>query len=209
MLLALDTSGPTLSVGLFRGGETLFEFGREIGRGHAELLRPTVENALESTGSHPRDLQRIAVCTGPGSFTGLRAGLAFARGLALATGACATGVGTMEVLAHRVENGGEPFVVVLDARRNEVFAQCFQEDGRPDGAPFRHRLDEPWPFGDRAVAGSGALLVASRTLPYDPVPRPAVIARLAAERDPERHPASPFYGRGADAKPQASAPVAT
>ena len=203
--LAIDTSGPTLSLGLFDGAQALAVMREEIGRRHAERLRPVLEELFDAAGLRPSDLTRIGVVRGPGSFTGLRVGLAFARGLALATGAKAVGVSTFEAIAPSVANDDAPFALVLDAKRGEVFAQRFDAHANTHGHPFRHPVESGWPFPDMALAGSGAALVGRDGLDFDPVPGVSVVARLADERDPDRYPPVPLYLRAADAKPQATA----
>ena len=101
LLLAIDTAGPDCAVALARSGaggaEILVRASERIGRGHAERLMPMIEAALRRSASVDfADLDRIAVTTGPGSFTGVRVGIAAARGLALALDIPAVGVGSLD-----------------------------------------------------------------------------------------------------------------
>jgi tRNA threonylcarbamoyl adenosine modification protein YeaZ len=149
-------------------------------RGQAERLLPMLEEMLAEAGATWRDLDGIGVVTGPGNFTGVRLGVAAARGLALALDIPAAGVSVFEALADRP---GTVTVTLVDGR--ERFAQSFR-DGVALGAPT------PAPEGTPAVPARA-----------DPV----VVARLAAAR--LRHtPPAPLYLRPADAMPSSDpAPV--
>jgi tRNA A37 threonylcarbamoyladenosine modification protein TsaB len=150
-----------------------------MARGHAERLLPLLAETLAEAGRGWADLDALAVCTGPGNFTGLRIGVAAARGLALALGRPAVGVDRFAALAE-----GQPgrVRIALDTGRGTVFAQDFR-DGRAEGPPA-------------AIAG-----------PADPGPGladPATLARIAAARlaaGAPLSPPAPLYLRPADADP--------
>ncbi|MEE2565436.1 tRNA (adenosine(37)-N6)-threonylcarbamoyltransferase complex dimerization subunit type 1 TsaB [Hyphobacterium marinum] len=134
-LLVIDTTGPACSVALRLPGAADRLVSETIGRGHAERLAPMVETLLAEAGILARDLDRIGVTTGPGSFAGVRVGVAFARGLSLATGAPAVGVSTLAVRARQADPTGERRVAIVhDARRGERVVQAFDR-GRPAGDP--------------------------------------------------------------------------
>ena len=128
LVLALDTAGSNCAVAVARpsvdGVETLARAEERIGRGHAERLMPMIESVLRATSVSFDDLGRIAVTTGPGSFTGVRIGIAAARGLSLALDIPAVGIGSLEALALPVcqANTEGTAVAILDARRGEVYA---------------------------------------------------------------------------------------
>ena len=156
-----------------------------------------------------KDLDRIAVTVGPGSFTGLRVGLAFAKGLALALDIPCVGVGTLEALAETVAGEAGLTCACIDAHRGQVYLQAFI-DGHaamaPDVLPVHTaaaRLAELWPGGPATLIGSGAPLLAgvisAARIEPDRLPDPVAIARLA-ER--VRSPAAPrpLYLRAPDAK---------
>lgn len=137
LVLAIDTSGSGCFAAVYDGGagELLACAGADIGRGHAERLMEFVDEALSASGRELGEIDRIAVTIGPGSFTGIRVGVAAARGLALALGKPAVGITTLHVVAEsaRLKQAGQPVLVVLDAKRDEVYLQAFDASGRPQG----------------------------------------------------------------------------
>jgi tRNA threonylcarbamoyl adenosine modification protein YeaZ len=128
VVLALDTAAENCAVALAESGDGLSVLARRseaIGRGHAERLMPMIGEVLAEAGLTYADLARIAVTTGPGSFTGTRIGVAAARGLALALGIPAVGVGVLDALIETARVDADGLVVaVLDARRGEVYAKA-------------------------------------------------------------------------------------
>jgi tRNA threonylcarbamoyladenosine biosynthesis protein TsaB len=207
IILALDTCVDACSVALAQDGRALAAISEPMQRGHQERLAPMVAEAFAAAGLKPDALDRIGVTIGPGSFTGLRVGLAFAKGMALALDRPCVGIGTLEALAL---SAGPGFVAAcLDARRGRVYLQAFA-DGRAVMAPdildidvAAARIAELWSGGPALVAGSGAPLIAgvlpSARTDTDRAPDPLVIARLAAKRDTSVPP-RPLYLRAPDAK---------
>ncbi len=126
LLLALDTASPTVSVALGRGGEALCGRSIELRRSSEALLRMVAE-CLDELGARIGDLEGVLALRGPGSFTGLRVGLASALGLHQALDLPSTAVPTLEVLATFAAGRGAagPVVAVVDALRGEWFAQGF------------------------------------------------------------------------------------
>jgi tRNA threonylcarbamoyl adenosine modification protein YeaZ len=204
MILAIDTSAAQCAVALLDGEAVSMRAPME--RGHAEALFPMIDAVLARAGAAYADLARIAVCTGPGSFTGLRVGVAAARGLALALGVPAIGVSRFEALA--AEAGG-PVAVCLAGGGSSVYLQLFEADGRQAGAPRllgAGALAAAIPAGIRRFAGDGAPRIAGEAgLLPEGLPDPEVIARIAAARAPGEPP-RPLYLRGADAAPPREAP---
>jgi tRNA threonylcarbamoyladenosine biosynthesis protein TsaB len=222
LVLALDTSGPCCAAALARmdGPEFRILASRteSMERGHAERLVPLVGELLGETGLTWSDLGRVGVTTGPGSFTGVRVGIAAARGLALALGIPAIGIGTLDALlgmAAGATTGTE--VACLDARRGEIYLfartagsePIAAEAMTPVAAARRLLADGVPPY---LLIGSGAALLAEaleREAPGSAVsilsdaraPDIAAVARLAAAAAPGRSPV-PLYLRGPDAKPQ-------
>ena len=130
MLLALDTSTEWASVALFDGTTVLAEETWHAQRRHAEELFPTIERLLGHTRTPLASLDRVAVATGPGSFTGLRVAIAAAEGIARGTGAALVGVSTLDVLAYPHASSKLRTCPLLPAGRNEFYAAFYQERNR-------------------------------------------------------------------------------
>lgn len=204
-LLAIDTTGADCAVALRMQGRPDIVACESIGRGHAERLAPMVRAVLAEAGLAPRDLERIGVAVGPGSFAGTRVGTAFARGLALSSGAVAVGIGNLAAIAHQLEDV-RPLAVLHDARRGEVILQVWTQSRVSE--PMRLAIaDAPASVralaGDAAtLAGSGAALLAAAGLAMrdDAAIDMTALLDLTARAEPSRAPASPFYARPPDAK---------
>lgn len=200
-ILSIDTCLAACSVAVLDGERVLAAVSEPMVRGHQERLATMVREAMGAAGLAFSDLDRIGVTVGPGSFTGLRVGLAFAKGLGAALGKPVVGVGSLEALAG--ERSG--FVVAaIDARREQVYVQAF-EDGRPLMEPAAVRAEDAVVEIRRlgapvALVGSGALLLAEdfplAGLEPDAVPDPVVVARIAARSEA---PPRPLYLRAPDA----------
>ena len=213
IVLGLDTAAPACSAAVLKDGEALAARSEPMLRGHQERLAPMVREIMDEAGLVFGDLDRIGATVGPGSFTGLRVGLAFGKGLGLALGRPCVGVGTLEALAAS-EPGADLTVAAMDAKRGQIYLQAFA-GGRavmaPDVLPVEiaaARLVELWSGGSVDITGSGAALLdgvlAGARLVARVAPDPAVIARLACDRPPA--PARPLYLRPPDAKPSVAAP---
>jgi len=211
-LLAIDTCLNACSVALDRDGESLAHASEPMQRGHQERLAGMTAEVMAAAGLAFADLDRIGVTVGPGSFTGLRVGLAFAKGLALALDRPCVGVGSLEALWRSLEpeTASGPVAAVIDAGRGRVYLQVF--DGAPLGAPdiveieqALARLAETCPHGELVLTGPGAGLLAP-ALPRARVdglqtPDPRAVARLARSAEPAS--ARPLYLRAPDAKVKA------
>ncbi len=129
-VLAFDTSMSACSVAVWQDNEVLAETSEMMVHGQAERLVPAIEQALKVSAVTYADLDKIAVTVGPGSFTGVRVGLATARGLGAATGLPVIGILTTEVIALEARRGkNQPVAVAIDARRAEVYLHCFTSNG--------------------------------------------------------------------------------
>jgi len=127
-ILALETTGSACSVALWRDGGVVARRFEAMTRGHAERLVPMIGEVLAEAGVTAEAVDRLAVTVGPGAFTGLRVGLATARGLALATGRPLVGVTTFEAIAHALpleSRRGRSLLVAVDSRRTELFLRLF------------------------------------------------------------------------------------
>jgi tRNA threonylcarbamoyl adenosine modification protein YeaZ len=133
LLLAIETAGSGCSAALLRGGEVLAAETRATRHGHAEALLPMVDRVARAAGIAPGALDIVAVATGPGGFTGIRAGLAAAHGIALAAGARLVGVTSFAAVAaasrkRGTGDGSERLLVAIDSRREDLYVQLFAAD---------------------------------------------------------------------------------
>jgi tRNA threonylcarbamoyladenosine biosynthesis protein TsaB len=190
-------------------------------RGHAEALVPLIAAVMSEAHMDFTELDRIAVTVGPGSFTGLRVGVAAARGIALATGKPAVGVTTLAALAAPfvAADGSKAVLAVINARHGRVYMQLFDPGGRSLLAPriastrdaIRTAMTSP-----THIVGNAARLIEEaliekawpddeqRRLLVSAVPAPDVawVARLGAAADDLTAPVRPLYLGDADAHPQ-------
>lgn len=214
-LLAIDTAANLCAAGLADAetGAILGADVRDIGKGHAEQLMDVIVRAMAEAGAQWPDLTRLAVTVGPGSFTGIRVGVAAARGLALALDLPLTGITTLEALAAetRAAQPDRPVLAALDARRGEVYVQAFDAAGAALDAPAAlpvaaaaQRVRQ-----DMALCGSAAAMLAEASAvsglvsgPLRAAPDIAFVAALAAARPPSQEKPKPLYLRAADARPQ-------
>ncbi|MEQ8357379.1 MAG: tRNA (adenosine(37)-N6)-threonylcarbamoyltransferase complex dimerization subunit type 1 TsaB [Kiloniellaceae bacterium] len=219
-LLALDTAGGSCSVALWSGDGVVARRFNLMARGQSERLVPMIAEVMAEVGWDFADLDALAVTTGPGGFTGVRIGLATARGLALARGLPLIGVSSFEVAAAAAspqERAGRRLLAVLDSKRYELFIQAFDADLRAVGPPAEIALEAlpaaaaPGPLvltGDAAAraapvleeAGRGDVLLAAAAGPAAAV----LLAERAALRDPARAaqtPVRPVYLRAPDVTP--------
>jgi tRNA threonylcarbamoyladenosine biosynthesis protein TsaB len=176
-------------------------------RGHQERLALMVQAVMTKAGLAFADLDRIGVTVGPGSFTGLRVGIAFAKGLGLALGKPCVGIGCLPGLAAS-ELGSGMVAAVIDARRDQIYLQIFA-DGEalmaPDAVSLEvaaARLVELWTGQGLTIIGPGAALLegvikGARLVVRDAVD-PVALARLASKA--EISPPRPLYLRAPDAK---------
>ncbi len=148
LILGLDTSAVTASVGLVRDGEVLCDFSLTGGLTHSEHLVPMIENCLDYCALTPAQIDAFAVSVGPGSFTGLRIGVSTVKGLAFAEGKPCIPVGTLPALALAMAASEGVVCPVMDARRGEFYNALFRcENGRlerltPDRAIAAEALKE-------------------------------------------------------------------
>jgi tRNA threonylcarbamoyladenosine biosynthesis protein TsaB len=205
IVLGLDTCLNACSVAVLDGPTVLAHHTALMARGHQERLAPMVQAVMAESGLSFDRLQRIGATVGPGSFTGLRVGVAFAKGLASALTIAAVGVGTLEAL---VADQPGLTAAILDARRDQVYFQVFESGVAlmaPDVLPLgtaAARLAELSHGRPVTLTGSGASLLAP-AFP-DAVTRapdgsdPRQVARLAAARSVT--PIRPLYLRAPDAR---------
>ena len=198
VILAIDAALSCCSVAVLEGEEVVAHLSEPMTRGHAERLAPMADEAMQAAGLPFAALDRIAVTTGPGSFTGLRVGLAFARALALALQRPCVGFSTLQVLALAEGSAGRRAAAI--AAPAGVFFALYA-DGAPEVAPAWMTLAGACAHLDGAqLAGPGAVLLGAASPGVNPAA--PVLARLAAHVDPALHPPQPLYLR----EPYAEAP---
>jgi tRNA threonylcarbamoyladenosine biosynthesis protein TsaB len=161
-VLGLDSAGNACSAALFGDGSVLARRFAAMERGQAEALLPMIAAVLEEARRPLASLDLIAVTIGPGAFTGLRIGLAAARGLALASGLPLFGITSFAAVAAQVtpgERAGRSLGVALDSKRAEIYLQCFAADGEAltEGALLPETAwRDALPAGPLVLAGDAA-----------------------------------------------------
>ncbi len=128
-VLALDTATNHLSLALMRDTSVLVEVGCEVKTGHAGLILQVIDEVLSKGGIKPEEIGLIAAGTGPGSFTGLRIGIATAKGLASAVGCPLAGVPTLDTIAQGALPRDMQVMPILDAKKGEIFCALYAADG--------------------------------------------------------------------------------
>lgn len=216
-LMVVDTALGLCTVGVFevdeRGARPLGVRSEPMVKGHSERIAGFARDAAAQAGLAFTDLDRIGVTVGPGSFTGLRVGLAFAQGLAAALDRPVVGVSALDALAASASEASE-VAALIDARRGQVYAR-FWRDGEADGVAEALTLEAA--AARIEVMGTGAVLIGSGAALFTEVsadmtilsldgPAPEALARLAAAAEPASAPARPLYLRAPDATPPTRLP---
>jgi tRNA threonylcarbamoyladenosine biosynthesis protein TsaB len=128
-ILALETSAKAVSAAVTEDGKVLCSGYQDTGLTHSRTLMPIVEHILKNTGLTVQDCDAIAVAAGPGSFTGIRIGVAAAKGLAFGADKPAVGVSTLAAMARNVAFADGLIVCAMDARRNQIYNALFAAKG--------------------------------------------------------------------------------
>lgn len=218
-VLVIDTALNLCTVGVFDVADgavrRLGLRSLEMAKGHQERLAGLARDAVGETDGGFGAIDRIGVTVGPGSFTGLRVGLAFAHGLGAALDRPVVGLSTLDALAASADGAATDNVgALIDARRGQVYAR-FWKDGAPTGAAealaletARGRVEAMGPAA--RLVGSGAALVADGLPGFEIIeavgPAPDALARLTAAADLAAGPAQPLYLRAPDATPPSRLP---
>ncbi len=216
-ILALDTALPAASICIIDGGAArpLVSEALPMDRGHAEALMPMVARAMAQVEGGFASLDRVAVTVGPGSFTGIRIGIAAARGIALARGIEAVGVSTLAAYAAPLlfEETDGIVAAAIDARHGHVFFTAYGPGGRVLTSPRILPLRDACRLlgaGRVRVVGSGAPLLKEEAAKIGcvitvvnaaPSPDIFAVARLGLAADPVNAPARPLYLKAPDVKP--------
>lgn len=217
LILAIDTSLGACSVCLWKDGHTLAEKSVETEYGHAQILVGLVQQALEIACLHFKDIDAIGVTCGPGSFTGVRVGLAAATGFGMALSKPVIGITTFDAIAASVQPTN--LAVAIDPHRDDSFVQLYKADGSKNGEPFSITPGEEQRLiptsGDISIAGNAAERIVSALAENEYIgrvklvdiktPTASAIASLTAARLPQAtlYPAHPFYFREPDVKKMA------
>ena len=218
-VLIVDTALGACSACVVEDGSLLGVRSELMAKGHQERLAGMVRDAVADAGGGFGALDRIGVTVGPGSFTGLRVGLAFAQGLGAALDRPVVGLSTLDALAVSIKPAGL-VAAVIDARRGQVYARLFR-DGRPLGGPEALSLETAAERIADAAAGAPPILVGSgaavlvEAFPERlgaavtarlPAPSPEALAYMAAMADPATALPRPLYLRAPDATPPTRLP---
>lgn len=219
-ILAIDTALEACSAAIFDAaqGSIVASDTQIMTRGHAEALMPLIASVIDKSGVDFPELDRIVVTVGPGSFTGLRVGIAAARGIALAAKKPVVGVTTLAALAasYIAADPSAPVAATIDGRHQHVYFQLFGAGGNtllaPRIIPLQDAVDAAVGASARLV-GSGARMMADAW--PDLAIRPLIderrapdigwVARIGADAIADRSPPKPLYLRAPDAHPQTAA----
>jgi tRNA threonylcarbamoyladenosine biosynthesis protein TsaB len=209
-VLAADTALGACSVAVLDGERVLAHRWLQMERGHAEALAPMVDEAMRAAGIAFDLIDRLAVTTGPGTFTGQRVGLAFMRGLRVALKKPLTGVTTLAAMqeAAKAETGLIRAAALHDARRGEVYLEVA---GTPVVLPFADAVAVLTPLQlGLALAGTAAeqmkVALPGATLSTVRQPDALWVARLALAMPADDKAPAPLYLRAPDAKLPAPQP---
>lgn len=218
LTLGIETSSPTGSAALVADGVVINERANPVPNRHAEVLVRLVDELVADSRLQREQIDRIAVGTGPGSFTGLRVGIALASGIATALERPLVGVCSLESVAcgfvrHQQSTASGHIVVLQDARREEVFCSCYDHQGAVLHAPqvvsqkqILQHLEKLVPRGPGNLVGANPQQFAPEggwpsrfTLHHVAAPQASVTALIAERLNPNDTPVVPHYLRGADA----------
>lgn len=191
LTLGLDTTGNACSAALVDEGRIIAQVSEPIGRGHAERLAPLVKNMIYKAGRNVGDISRVGVCIGPGSFTGQRVALSFAKGFALPRKLPVIGLSSLEIWAREADPEHNKLVVsVADVRRGELCWAAWK-NGRLEIAPITQKVEEAETLIDSLNPD---------IIQRDKQISTVILAWLAQHETPQSAPAIPLYSRGPDAK---------
>lgn len=205
IVLGFHTAGPACELAIVRDSEILHEESAAMLRGQDARLPGLTQELLANAGLTLDAIDRFAVTTGPGSFTGIRVGVAFARGLALVTGKPCLGITTLEAALPAGQQGSA--IVVLPAQKRPpditYWAQTFRSGAATDDAceTSLQALTDRLTSHPHMVYGDAAALIAEmpELTVHAAAPSAARAAQLASALDPETRTARPTYARAPDA----------
>lgn len=207
-ILAVDTALGACSAAIIDGDDVLAHRFLVMERGHAEALAPMVQECMDQAGCNFSEIDRLAVTTGPGTFTGQRVGIAFMRALRIALAKDLVGLTTLSVMAYQAmaETGCPTGVSLHDARRGEVYAEAVGTSlFQALLLPFDEAVMRVSCVGERAVLAGSAAARAHERLPRTVLsaicqPDALWVAKLARTLPAPDAPPRPLYLRAPDAK---------
>lgn len=216
-LLVIDTALGACTAAVFEDARPLAAQFLPMTKGHQERLGGVVRDVVAEAGGGFDALDRIGVTVGPGSFTGLRVGLAFAQGLGAALDRSVVGISALDALAGSLAVDGSPVAALIDARRGQVYAKLFVDGvatGPDEALTLEDAAQRVAALGpDVRLVGNGAsvLTEAFPDLKYALIndrvaPSPEALALLTAAADPVMHLPKPLYLRAPDATPPSRLP---
>lgn len=172
-ILGIDTSSTDLGIGLYGDTGPAASYSRFIKNSHAEVIAAAVSMVLNNSGVVPSGIGHIAVSAGPGSFTGLRIGIAFVKGFCLSSPAKVLPVSSLFILAHGGLGKSASIVAAVDARRDDVFWARFHDDGHGLARETPDRLASAVEFREGLLPGDA---IVTDTMGYG---RSSVFSSLA------------------------------
>jgi len=220
----MDTSCGACSAAVYDSAvrQTLASETLAMAKGHAEALAPMVQRVMETVDGGFTALDRVAVCVGPGSFTGIRIGLAMGRAIGVAIGAPVVGVSSLVAFAAPLLADPRPGVIIsaIDAHHGQIYFQLFEPSGRPLFAPRVAKFRDAIRLiggGTARLCGNAAQMIfdetsksggdfdASQAVPFPDI---VAIARAGLALDPANAPPRPIYIKPPDAQPSQAPTIA-
>lgn len=211
-LLALDTSTELCTVALLKDGRLTGELRQKVKTGHAGMLLQLIDNLLTLCDCPKTSIDHIAVGRGPGSFTGIRIGIATAKGLAMALNCMLSGVCSLDAMAYGARPSRIPIMPIMDARKGEVFCARYAPDGERltpylnlSPEQVRAAVEQETLLIGTGLELYGATLAATLGSNYLPGPQvlwhpsAAMIGTLASEHPEKYTDVTPLYVRASDA----------
>ncbi len=213
LTLAIHTADPACDIAIVRGGALLAHIHEPMQRGQDARLPGLVQQACVVAGISLTDIDRFGVVTGPGSFTGVRVGVAFVRGLALATKTAAIGITSLEAALPAGQQGSA--IVVLSAKKRApditYWTQRFRSGlatGQAEEMPLAALIDLLQAHPHMVYGSAPALVAEMPEIDVHPAQPCAIrVAELTAEFNPAEHPPRPVYAREPDALLPCGTPV--
>ena len=187
-ILAIDTSTEYMSIAVTDGKRVIVKFHKKTPMSHSRLLMPMIDKTLKKARVRLSGIGCFAIGIGPGSFTGLRIGVATVKGLAFSTGKPIVAVPTLDVIAHNVKGFRGIICPVLDARKNKVYSCLYKSDGKSIKRisrylllPLAELLGKTQKYDNLLFLGDAAYLVGDGYKKLSWHPRAEIVAALGME----------------------------